>query len=79
MTRSQAFALALGGLMLSAIGLMLGIAFAVPALGLNVYGPNPVSFTVAVEAASVVIYLAGATMSWFAWGAIAKLINLQPQ
>ena len=65
-------ALAIAGLTLSGLGLLLGIAFAIPALGLNIYGPNPIAFTVEVEVVFAVIYLAGATMSWFAWAAIAK-------
>ena len=72
MTRLQAVALAIAGLTLSGLGLLLGIAFAIPALGLNIYGPNPIAFTVEVEVVSAVIYLAGATMSWFAWAAIGK-------
>ena len=72
MTRLQVLALAIAGLTLSGLGLMLGILFAVPALGLNVYGRNPMAFTVEIEVVSAVIYLAGAIMSWFAWATIGK-------
>ena len=72
MTRPQILALAIAGLTVSGFGLLLGIAFAVPALGLNTYGRNPIGFTVVVELVSAIIYLGGATMSYFAWGAIGK-------
>lgn len=72
MTRLQVLALAVAGIVVSGIGLFLGTAFAMPALGLNVYGPNPLEFTIAIELVSAAIYLAGATMSWFAWDAIGK-------
>src|SRR5450759_5914235 len=38
MTRLQVLALAMAGIVVSGIGLFLGTAFAMPALGLNVYG-----------------------------------------
>jgi hypothetical protein len=72
MTRLQELALAMAGIVVSGIGLFLGTAFAMPALGLNVYGHNPLEFTIAIELVSAAIYLAGATMSWFAWDAIGK-------
>lgn len=72
MTRLQISALAIAGIVVSGLGLFLGIAFAAPALGFNVYGRNPIGFTIAIELISAVLYLVGATMSWFAWDAIGK-------
>lgn len=72
MTRLQGSALAIAGLVLSALGLFVVIAFALPALGLNTYGHNPLEFTIVAELVGGAIYLTGATMSWFAWDLIGR-------
>ena len=53
-------------------GSLLAIAFALPALGLNVYGRNPVEFTLVGEAVAATLYLGGAVGTVKAWRLLAQ-------
>ena len=54
------------GLLLAAAGLFVPLAVGIPALGLNMYGRNPIEFTVTGEGFAAGLYLVGATLTWFA-------------
>lgn len=48
------------GLSTAWVGMLLALAFAIPALGLNPYGRNPAEVTLLAEAFAITLYLGGA-------------------
>lgn len=62
MTRAGVALLAILGLFLAAAGALVALAVGIPALGLNPYGRNPLSMTIAGLVTAAVLYLVGAAL-----------------
>lgn len=60
MSRAVPLALLVVGLLIASVGTLLALAFAIPALGLSLYGRNPAEVTLLAEAVATVLYLTGA-------------------
>jgi hypothetical protein len=73
MAKAWSVVVGVAGLLVSGLGLLIGIGFAVPALGWNIYGPNPTDFTIAAEAVAVILYLSGAGICWYSARRLARL------
>ena len=58
--------LAVLGILLSAAGMIVAVAVGAPALGLNIYGRNPLAFTLAGLTFAAKLYVPGAAMLWLA-------------
>lgn len=62
MARGLVLMLALIGLTLAAVGVFIVLAMGIPALGLNPYGRNRMSFTVSGLTTGIMLYLVGAAV-----------------
>lgn len=62
MDRARPLVLSLIGLVSAFVGAFIGLAFALPALGLNRYARSPIEVTVVAEGVAAALYLFGAVL-----------------